>query len=484
MSLQAIRSTLHAYVPATLKTADLKAALSVIIDAEPQPCDQECLEILKEDIQVEILFHSEIISGPNVLFRVLRDYLVLKGVPYLRHPNTNKLSYGVANTFLDDEDKVYAFDQLKSLRNNSEKYKQEPDEKCHVPQPVIVTQSSNHEDKDRKTAYSMAQHFKNKSDRFSGKLGEDVHEHFRNYELASNDYKLSPEQKLAYLHNLFEGEAKQYYHSTAFSKANSYNEAKENIIRFFDTRTRQVRVRQYLQSLTLSSIMEKRSCDVSDGLEYLRNIISKFAPQGPHAHRGQEAKVEYLYNAVLGNQWASTALTNCYAQAEPWSFTQLSQALDSAWLQEQQKNKQTKIIEPTQHNDTTEILWETQRYYGNPRGKRSQISRTFRSTHRKKGVPRCWNCNEQGHMSYRCPQKSRNMTSNVNSAIRRNPKKANRILFELCQQYDAEQSESSDNSSSDEEDSDHDEDDTVNDANFVECLDLANEESASNSEDF
>lgn len=68
ISLPQIRSTLQAYLPATLTSVDLKPALSVIIDDEPQPSDQECLEILKEDMQVEILFHSEIISGPDVFF--------------------------------------------------------------------------------------------------------------------------------------------------------------------------------------------------------------------------------------------------------------------------------------------------------------------------------------------------------------------------------------------------------------------------------
>lgn len=112
----------------------------------------------------------------------------------------------------------------------------------------------------------------------SEKLGEVVHEHFQNHELASIDYKLSSQQNLACLHNLFEGDAKQHIPSASFTKEKSYEVAKECIINFIDRTTRQVRVRQCLQSITLTSILEKWFCDVIDGLEYLRSIISKFAP--------------------------------------------------------------------------------------------------------------------------------------------------------------------------------------------------------------
>lgn len=113
MYLRAFRSTINAYISGTLNTADLKASLSVSIDAKSQPSDQESLEILKEYIQVEIIYYCEIFSRPSLLFQVIRDYLVLKGVLYIRHASINKLSYGVDNKFLDEEDKVYTFDKLK-----------------------------------------------------------------------------------------------------------------------------------------------------------------------------------------------------------------------------------------------------------------------------------------------------------------------------------------------------------------------------------
>lgn len=67
-------------------------------------------------------------------------------------------------------------------------------------------------------------------------------------------------------------------------------------------------------------------------LTKLRDIITKFAPQGPRSHRSEEAKVEYLYGAMIGIEWAKNALPNCYGNVLPWSVIQLYTALDSAWL--------------------------------------------------------------------------------------------------------------------------------------------------------
>ena len=67
--------------------------------------------------------------------------------------------------------------------------------------------------------------------------------------------------------------------------------------------------------------MENVNCDLSGALDKLRKTINKFALQGPLTYRSEEAKVEYLSDAVVGQTWASSALTNCYVQKNPCSFT-------------------------------------------------------------------------------------------------------------------------------------------------------------------
>lgn len=74
------------------------------------------------------------------------------------HPN--KLAYGFANTFLNEEDEVYAFDQLNYPRLGSEKCEQKPEKHCRPQQPVIVPKAANHKAKDQKTAYNMVKYLK------------------------------------------------------------------------------------------------------------------------------------------------------------------------------------------------------------------------------------------------------------------------------------------------------------------------------------
>lgn len=48
----------------------------------------------------------------------------------------------------------------------------------------------------------------------------------------------------------------------------------------------------------------------------------------------------------------------------------------------------------------------------------------------------CHNCNEQGHFIWQFP-KPNNMSKNVNLIIKETPKQSRKILFELCQKFDA-----------------------------------------------
>jgi hypothetical protein len=61
--------------------------------------------------------------------------------------------------------------------------------------------------------------------KFTGKLGEDLTEHIKNYMDAASDYNLSPQQKLDYMHHLFEGEAKRFYRSNIASSCGTFAEA-------------------------------------------------------------------------------------------------------------------------------------------------------------------------------------------------------------------------------------------------------------------
>ena len=60
----------------------------------------------------------------------------------------------------------------------------------------------------------------------------------------------------------------------------------------YNSITLQNRIRKYLQSLRIQSLMHAKKLNTAEALEELREIITRFAPQGPRTHRPEEDKVE------------------------------------------------------------------------------------------------------------------------------------------------------------------------------------------------
>lgn len=425
--MQAIRKSLAEFVPAGVASNNFKAVLQLFVNMEPQLPNEDCINGLQEDLTVEMLYCDEIIRGPTTLFRLLRDYLVLKGFRYRQHPDTNKLTYGLAVSFFTcEEDREYALQQLKSLRAHPGAA--EPRANVEVP---VVHNPAREQENERRIAHNMSQRFK-REEKFSGKLGEDILEYLKTYEEACMDYKLSEPQVLQYLHNLFDGESKRFYREKVAPSANNYGQAKNFLVRNYSSPSRQNRIRQFLQGLTLKGIIEKESCDTSEALERLRETITKYAPQGPGSFRTEEAKVEYLYNAVAGHDWAKIPLTQCYSHDPPWNFHQLFIALDTSWLQEQRLTS----VPLASSSDSSTVLWESQGTYGAPRTKFKPGNKRNNYQGKDKSRLRCFNCNELGHFSMEC-NKPKNFVRNINALARKDPTKANQILYELCDQLDS-----------------------------------------------
>lgn len=168
---------------------------------------------------------------------------------------------------------------------------------------------------------------------------------------------------------------------------------------------------------------------MSEGLHNIRKTIDKFTTQGPVSFPIEEAKVEYMYGAVICQEWANAALKNCYAQKEPWKFSQICSALYWAWLQEQRRSGKTVNVAPKLDN-VVSIMWESQHKYGITLKCQYRNPKKYQK-HFFGPKIRCWNCKEHGHTSNNCLKKEHNLKK-VHNAISKNPKKANKIIFELC----------------------------------------------------
>jgi hypothetical protein len=65
-SLACIRSQLTAYYPATVAKTEIKAVLTVYVNAEPQIPDDECISGLREDLPLSLLNSGKAVSGATI----------------------------------------------------------------------------------------------------------------------------------------------------------------------------------------------------------------------------------------------------------------------------------------------------------------------------------------------------------------------------------------------------------------------------------
>lgn len=158
-SVQTIRSTLKAFTPISRAQQEVKAVLELFIPIEAQPPDDHCIESLRQDLGAELLYSNKCIKGATTVFRILRDYLLLKGLRYVPNPENQRIIYGFYKSIYESEtDKEFAKRQLRNIRA-----------------PVEATSSDfssvtvTRENDDRRIAHNIARRFK-KEDKFSGKM--------------------------------------------------------------------------------------------------------------------------------------------------------------------------------------------------------------------------------------------------------------------------------------------------------------------------
>jgi hypothetical protein len=79
-----------------------------------------------------------------------------------------------------------------------------------------------------------------------------------------------------FMHHLLDGEAKRFYRENVLSSCTNFAEATAVMLAELNCLTRQNRVCKHLQKLRLVTIVKKKNCTVTEGLEELRKIITNW----------------------------------------------------------------------------------------------------------------------------------------------------------------------------------------------------------------
>ena len=80
ITLAYLRETLSKYNPKSEIQGDFEAALSLFIERQPQPSKEDCINGLRDDLPVELLYSIDALKGPTTFYGIIRDYLSLNGV--------------------------------------------------------------------------------------------------------------------------------------------------------------------------------------------------------------------------------------------------------------------------------------------------------------------------------------------------------------------------------------------------------------------
>ena len=147
-----------------------------------------------------------------------------------------------------------------------------------------------------------------KDQNFSGALDNSWMEIVDEYIQVCRDCALSQTQKLLYMHNLLSGDATRFFLDLVDGYATSYQQAICRIENEYNSSVRQARVQNYLNNLRISNFTAE-GLDKSAALCKIYKVVTKLSMQRPISNRGDDHRVAFLRNAVVGSSWSHEPLS-------------------------------------------------------------------------------------------------------------------------------------------------------------------------------
>ena len=275
-----------------------------------------------------VLFGKEICDLPAVHIE-LRDFLDSRGANLQQHSShrvINTLAHGL---YEETEDTQAAMEMARAIiaagRRPRTDLNNQPASQSSA--PYRTTETLGTHASVGKPAHNIAMRPKERDKKFSGDLGESWMEFVDEYSQISRGYNLNPSQKLQYLDNLLNGDAKRYYLDKVDGYASSFQQAVSMLENEYNSPVRQTRVKNYLNSLRVSSYITQ-GVESSAALSKIYNSVIKLSRQAPRSHQGDAHKVEFLRNAVVGMPWSNEPLSR--VATHNLTFQQLYAELEAA----------------------------------------------------------------------------------------------------------------------------------------------------------
>ena len=181
------------------------------------------------------LFREEICDLPAV-FIELRNFLDERGTNLQQHSSHRVVMTLAHGLYEEAEDTQAAIEMAREIvaagrRPRSTASRSNRREETQQASQATTPTSTNYPSAES-VAHNVSMRLKDSDKTFSRDLGDSWMEYVDDYLQLCRDYSLSPSQKLQYLHNLLQGDAKRYYLDKVDGYATTFQEAIQIVVQY------------------------------------------------------------------------------------------------------------------------------------------------------------------------------------------------------------------------------------------------------------
>lgn len=266
-------------------------------------------EMVAESYPPEMLFDPDLASYPRIYIK-LRNWLDKHGAALGNHPTRRVYNLLADRLYAHGPERDQAQELARKFHNTMmtrASYAGTPRQGGSVQGGGAHPRGAGHGLSPDRIGQSIGMRYSKDSMKFTGAEDQALHEYVGLYLQITRDFSVSNEQKLQFMYNIFDGEAKRYFDDHVDGRVATFSEAVLLMNKQYNSTTRQTAVQNRLSSLRFGKLL-KQGMDDKTALQTIYKTITKLAPQLPTNYRDDTHKRDYLRLAVVGVPWARAPL--------------------------------------------------------------------------------------------------------------------------------------------------------------------------------